>query len=243
MNQIESLKEKRIGDIVAKNYHTAGVFREFGIDFCCGGGDRLADACDKKGIRIHTVTEQLKPLFRKSKQHELNYNDWSPAFLIDYIISTHHKFVRKKTDEISAYAKKVAGVHGEHYPENVSIYKMFVELSHELIEHLEAEEERVFPLIKQIEQDINNGTNPSQGDLESLRLEIENMVEDHEEAGNIMAGIRTLSNDFQTPEDACATYRILYQNLAGFEEDLHKHVHLENNILFRKAENFLANVA
>ncbi|NBC66442.1 MAG: iron-sulfur cluster repair di-iron protein [Bacteroidetes bacterium] len=243
MNQIESLEEERIGDIVAENFHAAGIFREYGIDFCCGGGESLADVCTKRGIQLQPVIDKLQTLFGAFQQEDANYNDWSPSFLIDYIINTHHKFVRKKTDEISAYAKKVSEVHGERYPENVSIYKMFVELSHELIEHLEAEEQRVFPLIKRIERDINDGTNPTQEDLESLRFELENMIEDHEGAGNTMAGIRTLSNEFQTPEGACATYRILYQNLKGFEEDLHKHVHLENNILFRKAENFLANDA
>lgn len=243
MNQIKSLERKRVGDIVAENYHAAGVFREFGIDFCCGGGKPLADVCNKKGIQLNTVTEQLEKIFGKAQESTHNYNNWSPAFLIDYINNTHHRFVRKKTEEICAYASKVARVHGERHPENIAIFKKFVELSNELIEHLEAEEDTVFPLIKRIEENIQKGISPSKDELNALKSELEHMVDDHEGAGSIMAEIRELSNDFTPPRDACATHRILYQNLAGFEEDLHKHVHLENNILFRKAENLLASVA
>lgn len=239
MNQIESLQKKRVGDIVAESYHAAGVFREFGIDFCCGGGQPLADVCEKKGIQIQSVTEKLEKLFSSTQNSEHNYNEWAPSFLIDYIINTHHTFVLKKVDEISAYASKVARVHGERHPENVEIFNKFVKLSNELIEHLEAEENIVFPLIKRIDQNIENGNNPAEEDLKSLQNELGKMVDDHEGAGNVMAEIRELSNEFTPPQDACATYRILYQNLAGFEEDLHKHVHLENNILFRKAEKLL----
>lgn len=239
MNQIESLQNKRVGDIVAENYHAAGVFREFGIDFCCGGGQPLADVCEKKGIQLQSVTNKLELLFGNSENSEHNYNEWDPAFLIDYIINTHHSFVRRKTDEISAYAAKVARVHGERHPENVDIYRKFIELSKELTEHLEAEENTVFPLIKRLKQNTENGERPASEDLKALQEELDAMIDDHEGAGNVMLEIRQLSNDFTPPGDACATYRILYQNLKGFEEDLHKHVHLENNILFRKAEKLL----
>lgn len=239
MNQIELLQNKKVGDIVAESYHAAGVFREFGIDFCCGGGQPLADVCEKKGIQLQSVTEKLELLFESTESSEHNYNDWAPAFLIDYIINTHHTFVRKKTDEISAYALKVARVHGDRHPENVEIFNKFVELRKELIEHLEAEENTVFPLIKRIGKNIEEGKSPAEADLKSLQDELDKMVDDHEGAGSVMAEIRELSNNFTPPQDACATYQILYKNLAGFEEDLHKHVHLENNILFRKAEKLL----
>lgn len=239
MNQIESFQNKRVGDIVAESYHAAGVFREFGIDFCCGGGQPLADVCEKKGIQLQSVTEKLEQLFASAENSEHNYNDWDPAFLIDYIINTHHSFVRRKTEEISAYALKVARVHGDRHPENVEIFNKFVELSKKLIEHLEAEENIVFPLIKRIDKNIKEGKSPAEADLKSLQNELDKMVDDHEGAGSVMAEIRELSNNFTPPQDACATYQILYKNLAGFEEDLHKHVHLENNILFRKAEKLL----
>ena len=229
----------RIGDIVADNYHAAGVFKEFGIDFCCGGGITLEKACEKRNLNTNEVLEKLN-LIQTSNQHsDINYNAWEPGFLIDHIERTHHNFVRTKTHEISAYAAKVAKVHGERHPENVEIYNKFVALSRELLEHLESEEERVFPLIREIYKSRMNGESIPDKIHDRLQEELELMEEEHEGAGDIMKEIRALSNDFTPPQDACATYRILYQNLAGFEEDLHKHVHLENNILFMKAEQLV----
>ncbi|MDX1642493.1 MAG: iron-sulfur cluster repair di-iron protein, partial [Balneolaceae bacterium] len=221
----------------------AGVFREFGIDFCCGGGKRLADVCQIKGIQLQSVTNKLEPLLNIPQNSVHNYNDWTPAFLIDFIINTHHAFVRKKTDEISAHALKVARVHGERHPENVKIFRKFLDLGNEMTEHLEAEENTVFPLIKRIEQNVKNEKSTSKENLKMLRNELDKMVDDHEDAGNVMEEIRTLSNDYTPPQDACTTYRILYQNLEGFEQDLHKHVHLENNILFKKAENLIRSLS
>lgn len=235
-----SLKQSTIGEIVSDNYHAAGVFKELGIDFCCGGGKLLSDVCEKKGIPFEEVVDKLKAAPWVNRTSGDNYNDWSPDFLIDYIINTHHTFVRKKTEELTGYAAKVAKVHGERHPENVEIFKKFVSLSNELMEHLNEEESRVFPLIKKVYAKRQDGLKPDENEIEELKAELNQMEKEHEVAGSIMADIRELSNGFTPPQDACTTYRILYQNLAGFEEDLHKHVHLENNILFKKMERLIA---
>jgi len=244
MNQAELNKEEltgsRIGDIVAGNYHAAGVFKQFGIDFCCGGGVTLQKACETRNINIEEVLSKLALLGPANQNPSQNFNAWEPGYLIAHIEQTHHNFVRTKTSEINAYAAKVASVHGSRHPENVEIYEKFLALSQELLQHLQAEEERVFPLIQEIFDTRMRGESVSKEMVNSLREELDLMEDDHEGAGDIMKEIRELSNNFTPPADACATYRILYQNLAGFEEDLHKHVHLENNILFKKAEK-LAN--
>lgn len=229
----------QIGDIVADNYHAAGIFKEFGIDFCCGGGVTLKKACEKRDLNPDDVMTKLNLLHSNNTDSDQNYQAWEPGFLIDHIERTHHNFVRTKTSEITAYAAKVAKVHGGRHPENIKIYDRFLRLSLELLAHLEAEEKRVFPLIREILDTKMQGKSVSRELTDSLREELELMVDDHDEAGDVMKELRELSNNFTPPEDACATYRILYQNLAGFEEDLHKHVHLENNILFKKAEQLI----
>lgn len=235
-----SLKQSTIGDIVSDNYHAAGVFREYGIDFCCGGGKLLSDVCEKKGVPIDEIADKLKSAPWVNRSSGDNYNEWSPDFLVDYIVNTHHTFVRQKTDEVVNYAAKVAKVHGERHPENVEIFRKFVSLSNELMQHLNDEESRVFPLIKSVYEKRQNGVAPSESEVTELKGELRQMEKEHEVAGELMAEIRELSNEFNPPQDACTTYRILYQNLAGFEEDLHKHVHLENNILFKKMERLVA---
>ena len=239
MLQLEQLSEQKVGDIVTQNYHAAGVFREHGIDFCCGGGISVQEACEKKGIEPEKVTLQLRQLAESAPSGGDNYSEWSPDFLIDYIENTHHRFVRTKVHEIGAYAQKVAQVHGERHPWNITIFHTYVDLARELLDHLEAEEKTVFPLIKQVAE-LRDNDKPIDPEITtSLRSELEKMESDHDGAGEAIAKIRELSSDFTPPADACTTYQVLYQNLAGFEEDLHKHVHLENNILFRKAEALL----
>jgi len=235
-----SLKQSTIGEIVSDNFHAAGVFKEYGIDFCCGGGKLLSDVCESKNIPFNEVADKLKEAPWVNRTSGDNYNDWSPDFLVDYIINTHHTFVRKKSDEMAGYAAKVAKVHGEQHPENVEIFKKFIALSNELMEHLNEEESRVFPLIKKMYRKRQSGLKPDESEIMELKAVLSQMVDEHEVAGSLMADIRELSNEFTPPQDACATYRILYQNLAGFEEDLHKHVHLENNILFKKMERLIA---
>ncbi|MDX1591107.1 MAG: iron-sulfur cluster repair di-iron protein [Balneolaceae bacterium] len=234
-----NFKNRSVGDIVAENYEAAGVFRQYGIDFCCGGGQLLSVICEKKGVNAEDIQEDLEKVYGSETGSGENYSDWSPSFLIDYIENTHHTFVRKKTEEITSYAAKVARVHGETHPENKDIYWHFTELAGELIDHLESEENTVFPLIKSLESDLKEGRKPDPKKAEELRMELDQMEEEHETAGRVMEKIGELSNRFTPPAGACATYRILYQNLEGFEKDLHKHVHLENNILFKKAEALL----
>jgi regulator of cell morphogenesis and NO signaling len=238
--KINNLPSARIGDIVAGNYHAAGVFKEFGIDFCCGGGVSLKKACEKRNLDIEHVVSKLNLLQSVNESPDQNYNAWEPGYLIGHIEQTHHNFVRTKVPEITAYAAKVAGVHGERHPENVAIHEKFVELSRELLNHLETEEERVFPLIRTIFEARMSGKTIPEDVIDSLKNELHLMEEEHEGAGDVMKEIRELSNQFTPPADACRTYQILYLNLSGFEEDLHKHVHLENNILFKKAEELIA---
>ena len=235
-----SISKQKIGDIVSDNYHAAGVFKAHGIDFCCGGGRPLGTVCEEQGIDLTALTEELKSIPWVNHSSGDNYNDWSPSFLIDYIINTHHKFVRQKISEIPIYAAKVAKVHGERHPENVEIFKLFTMLSDELIEHLSDEEQAVFPLIKSVSEKRDRGEAVSDKEMNELKNQLNLMIDDHEGAGKVMAKIRELSNDFRPPADACKTYQVLYRNLGGFEADLHKHVHLENNILFKKAEQLVA---
>ena len=234
-----NFENRPVGEIVAENYHAAGVFRQYGIDFCCGGGQLLSAICAKKGVSLEKVQEELENVFVTGNGENDNYSDWSPSFLIDYIVNSHHTFVRKKTPEIAAYAAKVARVHGERHPENREILRIFTSLANELMEHLESEKSTVFPLIKSASEAQEKGEAVPVDTLEALRLELKKMEEEHEAAGKAMKQIREHSNRFTPPQDACTTYRILYQNLEGFEKDLHKHVHLENNILFKKAEALL----
>lgn len=234
----KNLSNTSVGDVVAKNYKSAEIFSKYGIDFCCGGGISIEEACKKKQIDTNDVLSDLKKLDQVESKSQ-NFNAWDIDYLIDHIIDTHHRFVRNKTVEISAYANKVARVYGKQYPENVTISQKFDLLSEDLIRHLSDEEETVFPLIRSVKSKRTKGIEIPKKQVDSLKNLLVSMITDHDGAGQILKELRKLSNNYTPPTDACTTYRVLYNNLELFESDLHMHVHLENNILFKKAEQYI----
>ncbi|SMO86592.1 iron-sulfur cluster repair di-iron protein [Fodinibius sediminis] len=227
-------KARTIGQIVADNYQAAEVFNAFDMDFCCGGDRTVDEACQEVNINPNEVWQALKELETDGARQE-NYTEWSLDFLIDYIINNHHKFSREKLPEIGQYAKKVASVHGDRYPELQKIYYEFTKLHGDIINHLQKEEELLFPYVKRLVEAEKKGKQPKTPDFGKAANPISMMEHEHDQSGAAMEKIRELSDDFTPPDDACTTYRLLFENLEAFEKDLHKHVHLENNILFPKA--------
>lgn len=232
---MENLKEQTVGSIVARDYRTASVFKKFGLDFCCGGDRTLTKACSESDVDIQKVEAALANFKDTVNGENQNYNEWSPDFLVDYIINNHHKFSRNKLSEIADYVRKVTRVHGQNHPELKEINEEFTMLYADISNHLDKEERILFPYIKTLVDAQKNNTSPEKPEFGKAANPIAMMEEEHDESGDSMKKIRALSNDFRAPEDACTTYRLLYENLEGFEKDLHKHIHLENNILFPKA--------
>ena len=233
-------ENQTVGDIVSENFQAAGVLRKYDIDFCCGGGVSLKEACRKKDVNPKELLAQLSQIVPSTANSSENFSAWSMGLLISYIEETHHRYVRGKTDEILAYAAKVANRHGGHTPQNVEVFELFSQLVPELLEHLESEEERVFPMIKVLQRHLDKGEELPEELITELKTEFKAMEDEHEGAGAIMRRINEITNGFDLPEDACQTWSILWKNLEEFERDLHKHVHLENNILFKKAATHFA---
>ena len=164
-----------------------------------------------------------------------DFDSWSLDFLADYIIHTHHEYVKKAIAQILPLAQKVAEVHGSHHAEVIRINGLFQELAEELLAHMQKEEHILFPFIKKLV-----GLHSSEKANEivhrgSVASPISVMEHEHEHAGLILKEMIQLSNGYLVPEDACNTFRVLYGKLKEFEDDLHRHIHLENNILFPKA--------
>ncbi len=207
---------RTIGELVAEDYRTAGVFEKYGIDFCCGGKVALSDICREKGLDIGLILEDLEKVREKPSDRGQNYGAWEVSFLADY-------------------ARKIAGVHGANHPEVIEIAGIFDKIVSEMSGHLRQEEEVFFPAVKRIDAARKSGAEPEKSDLDTIRTSLERLDEEHNAIGDAVHTIRRLSNDYEIPSDACNTYMVTYRKLKEFEDDLHKHVHLENNILFPKA--------
>jgi regulator of cell morphogenesis and NO signaling len=233
----EGESEETLGEIVAKDLRKAEVFKKYGLDFCCGGKKTVKEACAEKGLDVTKVEQELQNSNKSSfTGRPLPYNDWDLDFLADYIVNTHHSYVKKTIPDIRNYAEKVAKVHGAHHPELLQINKLAQEVCDEMSAHMVKEETVLFPYIRQLVSAKDSGKGKVKfGNIETVETPINMMEMEHEVVGNNMDEIRKISNDFALPEDACASYAYLFKTLDEFENDLHIHVHLENNILFPKA--------
>jgi len=226
--------QETIGEIAVKDLRKVEVFKKYGIDFCCGGKKTIAEVCAEKNIDATKVQTELGQIETANKVSKVSYNDWSIDFLADYIVNTHHSYVRKYLPELMTYASKVAQVHGGHHPELIPIQKLVSEINEELTEHMEQEENVLFTYIKKI-VDARKGNLPLIKQEKDLPGLIEELEKDHDLVGRAFDQIRELSKEYTLPADACASYTLLYKMIQEFEDDLHLHIHLENNILFPKA--------
>ena len=228
--------DETLGQVAAKDLQKAEVFKKYGLDFCCGGKKTVREACEEKGLDFEEITNELELAGKTSAAGTLPYNDQNLDFLADHIVNTHHGYIKKMLPEIRTYAFKVANVHGTRHPELPAIWKLTEEINAELTTHMIKEEELLFPSIKALADAVNNA---EQADLSHFGESIQNLISaletEHELAGRNLEAIRLLSNNYSLPGDACGSYDLLYKMLAEFEDDLHTHVHLENNILFPKA--------
>ncbi len=233
--RITGESDETLGQIIAKDLRKAQVFKKYGLDFCCGGKKTVKEACAEKGIDVTKVEQELQQTNQLSSSRPLPYTDWSLDFLADYIVNTHHSYVTKNLPDLTAYAKKVMKVHGNHHPELIRIHQLVEEVTAELTAHLVKEEKVLFPYIKELVAAKNNTQPLHAAHFGTVQNPINMMEMEHELVGKNLAEIRELSNNYLLPEDACASYSLLYRILDEFEEDLHLHIHLENNILFPKA--------
>lgn len=228
-------QEETLGQIAAKDIRKAQVFKKYGIDFCCGGQKTVKEACNEKGIDVTLVEQDLQAIDKIPSSRPLPYNDWSLDFLADYIVNTHHSYIKKYLPDIRAYSDKVMRVHGGYHPELVPIRQLVENVYQELMSHMVKEEEVVFPYIKELLTATKEKQPVHAAHFGTILKPINMMVMEHEQVGRDLAKIRELSDDFTLPEDACASYSLLYRMLDEFEDDVILHVHLENNILFPKA--------
>jgi regulator of cell morphogenesis and NO signaling len=224
-----------LSEIVKDNFRTASIFEKYNLDFCCNGKRTLADACTEKGINSENIINEIKSIGGSEGKKEIRPNDWQLDFLVSYIVNNHHSYVNRMLPVISAHIQKVASKHGENHPETKKIAEIFALINVEMKHHMMKEERILFPHIIKLVGLSNNGIGESTPYFGTIKNPIAMIEAEHQSAGDGMSEIRNLTNNYTPPDDACETYKISFKELKEFEEDLHKHVHLENNILFPKA--------
>lgn len=237
MNTIE-IKNETSGATVAQMAIThpsaLSVFEKYNIDYCCGGHRTLEEACLRKGLDPVAIRKEI--FQSKSAEYALRPDKWSSSLLVDFIIQNHHNYVSEAIPEIKFLLDKVCNAHGNDSVELLTIREDFIDLAEELTSHMQKEEFVLFPAIKRLEVQ-SDGDHPLSGAIQSPISALEH---EHTIAGDLIKHIRTLSNNYTPPDFACPTYRITYQKLQEFDNDLMRHIHLENNILFERMKTRVA---
>jgi len=211
------------------------VFEQFGIEYCCGGGKPLADACAAKHVNVETVIAALEAASHNENSQTKDWTKENLTHLTEHIVATHHAYCKGELPRLSGLAAKVVNRHGGANPELAAIQAKLAQLAEELTGHLAEEEAVVFPMIVKLDRRRASADAERRESRVFIEKPLALLIQEHDNAGVLLAEIRSLSGDFIAPEYACTTYHAFFDGLREFEQDLHRHVHLENNILFPRA--------
>jgi regulator of cell morphogenesis and NO signaling len=232
--------QSTVGELVTERPSRSRIFESFGIDFCCGGKQTLAEACEKRNLDPQIVINILQQ-FDDQSSTKNDERDWSKAplsELCDHIEHTHHAHMRQELPRLDVNLQKIAAKHGPHNPRLVELLDVFHALRAEYEQHALKEERILFPLIRLMEAgDLQAGSHCG-----SINNPIRVMMMEHDHAGDALKRMRELTGGFAAPDDACNTYRATMDALRELERDLHRHVHKENSILFPRAAELEAGV-
>lgn len=228
-------EEQNIGELVALDYRTAAVFKKYGIDFCCQGNRTINDACRANHLDKKLVISDLSTLFHSPSENTIDYASWPIDLLVDYIEKKHHRYVETKTQEIKPYIDKICKVHGDRHTELLKIKALFDTATGELAKHMKKEELVLFPFIRALAKAKLQHSTLVAAPFGTVQNPIQMMMHEHSVEGNRFREIEALSDTYTPPAEACSTYQVAFALLKEFEQDLHLHIHLENNILFPKA--------
>ncbi len=237
---MEETLEKTIGQIVADDYRSAAVFAKFGIDFCCNGNRGIEEACAQKKVDVGELRKKLEIALTETTAETTDYKSWPLDLLADYIEKKHHRYVEERIPVLTQYLHKINKVHGARHPELQEIHDHFVASGGELAMHMKKEELVLFPYIRKMIKAKLSGENLKEPRFGTVKNPIQTMMHEHDNEGERFRQIEALSDNYTPPKDACNTYNVAFALLKEFQDDLHLHIHLENNILFPRAEELEA---
>lgn len=225
----------KVAEIVEQAPGSIRLFEEVGIDYCCGGAKSLGESCRQSGVSLELILGKLNELRGRVADAEHGWQAAPLSELVQHIVKTHHEYVRNEIPRLQSLLEKVNGRHSHVHPELIAVKLVFGQVAEEMLDHMQKEERVLFPYIVRLEQSSREGSLPPATAFGSVARPVECMMRDHAKAGKEMLEIRELSGEFTLPQQACHSFRGLYDGLREFEQDLHYHVHLENNVLFPRA--------
>jgi len=227
------ITQQTLASLASDNHRVVPVFEKYELDFCCNGKRTLAAACKEKGIDLTAIAGELQSVPARGDHKQMPFKEMSAEQLIGHIETNHHFYVKQSMPVIHDHLGKVAAKHGDRYHYMKVVLRLFSELQAEMTEHLQKEESTIFPGIIAAEK-LFRQHGHTESSINEILEPVSLLETEHAHAGDIMFKIRAMTNNYTAPEGACNTFKVSLAELNEFEADLHRHVHLENNILFPK---------
>lgn len=228
---------KTVRDIALEQPQATRVFEKLKIDYCCGGDKTLSEACKSAGVEISNVEALLAEAGRADLQ-----SDGSPDFqkatlreLIDHILDKHHVYTKNEIQRLESLIAKVISAHGGNHPELKDVGRLFEQICDDLKPHMFKEEQALFPYVQKMEGSAVENRSAPLAPFGTVNNPVRMMMMEHDAVGELLRELRATTSNYTVPADGCISYQTLYQALEAFEQDLHQHIHLENNILFPRA--------
>jgi len=234
--------ETKMKDIALSNPTARQVLEDAGLDYCCGGGKSLHEACLHANVSPEEILNRLRENAKDTGPEDLNWMAATLNELTRHIREKHHRYVRDAIPRTRALSDKVTAKHGNNHSELADIGKVFAEVGREMIMHMQKEEQILFPYIDALERAVNAHGSVEPPFFQTVRNPIQAMMKEHDAAGDLVRQIHNLTSGYTPPANACTSFKALYEALREFEADLHEHVHLENNVLFPRAVELEASV-
>jgi len=230
------MNSKPLKDLVLAESALAHVFERYGIDYCCHGEESLESACGRKGIDIAIVLQDIETM-RGSHPYSFLHGDlWDEEFLIEYIVENHHRYCRATIPVLLDQLVKVSLEHGDRFPHFKLVQFLFQRATHEIEQHMRKEEMILFPYIKSLASAREFSRRRPMAPFLTIEGPVLRMKQEHEEVAQIFAKIRALLDGYTIPNNAYPMMRAVIAGIEAFSNDLHQHVHLENNMLFPRAQ-------
>jgi regulator of cell morphogenesis and NO signaling len=242
---MSAMNQETVRDLALRVRGATRIFETVGIDYCCGGGRSLEEACRIAGVSSEDLGATLRKLevADGSAADEKDFGAMSLEALAVHIVETHHAFTTSELTRLVALLAKVRHKHEGNHPELADVGRAFNALFADLMPHMQKEERVLFPYILTLERAREAGRPVPQPPFLTVRNPIRMMMLEHDAAGDYLREIRAATANFEVPEGACMSFRALYEGLEGLERDLHRHIHLENNVLFPRAAEMEAETA
>lgn len=237
---MEITSQTRVADVATAYPASIRVFQRYGIDFCCGGKRPLGDVCGELELELGQVKEDLERVLAGPRDERSSWQSGSMAEVIGGIVGRYHRPLDEELPRLTQMMAKVLSVHGERHPELAEVSGIFASIREELRPHMRAEEELVFPYLLRLEAAVRAADAETAQQSASLAGPIAALEDDHVRVGGALAALRDITGGYRAPDDACNTFRGLYHGFEELERDLHAHIHVENNILFPRAEELEA---